>query len=97
VASAFGNAMMRRPLDLHVFLYRSSRGKVGGEIAGGTLLLLTVVGRKSGRSQTIPLAYVVDGGDYVVAASAAGAARDPAWYLNLTSAPAPRSTCAASE
>ena len=39
---------------------------------GARLLYLTTVGRKSGRSLTVPLAFVRDGEDYVVAASNGG-------------------------
>lgn len=47
------------------------------------LLLLTVKGAKSGRTMTVPLAYHMDGGRYVVAASKGGAPTHPAWYHNL--------------
>jgi deazaflavin-dependent oxidoreductase (nitroreductase family) len=54
---------------------------------GARLLYLTTVGRKSGKSRTVPLAFVRDGEDFVVAASNGGSDWQPAWWLNLQSAP----------
>jgi len=50
---------------------------------GDRLLLLTARGAKSGEQHTTPLAYHMDGGRFVVAASMGGAPRNPAWYHNL--------------
>jgi deazaflavin-dependent oxidoreductase (nitroreductase family) len=54
---------------------------------GARLLFLTTVGRKSGKSRTVPLAFVRDGEDYVVAASNGGSNWEPAWWLNLQAKP----------
>jgi F420H(2)-dependent quinone reductase len=54
---------------------------------GARLLHLTTVGRKSGTSRTVPLAFVRDDDDYVVAASNGGSDWEPAWWLNLQSEP----------
>jgi F420H(2)-dependent quinone reductase len=54
---------------------------------GAQLLYLTTVGRKSGKSRTVPLAFVRDDEDYVVAASNGGSDWEPAWWLNLQSQP----------
>lgn len=54
---------------------------------GARLLYLTTVGRKSGKLRTVPLAFVRDGADYVVAASNGGSDWEPAWWLNLQSKP----------
>ena len=54
---------------------------------GARLLYLTTVGRKSGKSRIVPLAFVRDGEDYVVAASNGGSDWQPAWWLNLQSEP----------
>ncbi|MBW5480972.1 nitroreductase family deazaflavin-dependent oxidoreductase [Streptomyces bambusae] len=51
-------------------------------------LLLTTRGRRSGRLRRTALAYVRDAEAYVLTASAAGADRHPAWYLNLLADPA---------
>ena len=50
-------------------------------------LLLTTVGRKSGRVLTLPLIFGRSGSDYVVIASKGGAPAHPAWYLNLEANP----------
>jgi F420H(2)-dependent quinone reductase len=54
---------------------------------GARLLYLTTVGRKSGKSRTVPLAFVRDDDDYVVAASNGGSDWQPGWWLNLQSGP----------
>jgi deazaflavin-dependent oxidoreductase (nitroreductase family) len=50
-------------------------------------LLLTTVGRKSGRELTLPLIFGTSGPDFVVVASKGGAPAHPAWYLNLEANP----------
>jgi F420H(2)-dependent quinone reductase len=68
--------------------YRASGGRVGARQAGRDILLLTTVGRKSGRERTHALLFVRDGERYVVCGSNFGDARHPAWYLNLRAHPA---------
>ena len=52
------------------------------------MLLLTTVGAKSGQGRTVPLLWFPDGHDaWLVVASAGGAAKHPAWYLNLATNP----------
>jgi deazaflavin-dependent oxidoreductase (nitroreductase family) len=67
--------------------FRASGGKVGGQLAGMPLLLLTTTGAKSGRVRTNPVAYTTDGDRVVVIASKAGAPISPAWYHNLVANP----------
>ena len=50
-------------------------------------LLLTTIGRKSGKQLTLPLIYGIDGERHVIVASKGGAPEHPAWYLNLQSNP----------
>jgi deazaflavin-dependent oxidoreductase (nitroreductase family) len=54
---------------------------------GMPILLLTAVGRKSGRSRTTPLMYIRDGENYVITASNNGKSRHPAWFHNLQASP----------
>jgi deazaflavin-dependent oxidoreductase (nitroreductase family) len=54
------------------------------------MLLLTTVGRRSGRERVVPLLYVEDGGRFVVVGSNGGDARPPAWWLNLRARPEAR-------
>ncbi len=50
-------------------------------------LLLSTIGRKSGRVLQLPLIFGQSGRDYVVVASKGGAPRIRAWYLNLEANP----------
>src|SRR6516165_4693174 len=50
-------------------------------------LLLTTIGRKTGRSLILPLIFGRSGKDYVVVASKGGAPAHPSWYLNLQAKP----------
>lgn len=54
---------------------------------GGALLYLTTTGRSSGARRTVPLLYVTDGDDLIVAASNGGADWEPGWWLNLQADP----------
>jgi deazaflavin-dependent oxidoreductase (nitroreductase family) len=67
--------------------FRANGGKVGGAMAGVPLLLLTTVGAKSGQTRVNPLAYLEDGGRYVIIASYAGSPTNPPWYHNLLANP----------
>ncbi|MFL6127164.1 nitroreductase family deazaflavin-dependent oxidoreductase [Actinophytocola sp.] len=67
--------------------FRANGGKVGGQFAGGNLLLLTTRGARTGNPHTTPLAYLADGDRLVVTASAAGAPRNPAWFHNVRANP----------
>ena len=70
----------------HVALFRLTGGAIGGKMGAGPVALLTVRGRKSGKPLTTPLVYLTTDRGYAVIASFAGAAKHPAWYLNLKSA-----------
>jgi deazaflavin-dependent oxidoreductase (nitroreductase family) len=63
--------------------FRANQGKVGGQMAGMPLLLLTTTGAKTGRALTKPLAYSKDGDRIFVIASFAGGPKNPAWFNNL--------------
>jgi deazaflavin-dependent oxidoreductase (nitroreductase family) len=67
--------------------FRTHGGRVGGPFEGGTLLLLTSTGAKSGQSRTTPVVYLPDGERMVIFASKAGAPTHPAWYHNLLANP----------
>ena len=73
---------------LHRWLYRASGGKLGKTFFGSPVLLLTTIGRKTGRSRTWPLTYLHDKrGHFVVSAAYGGQPKHPAWYLNLRANP----------
>lgn len=71
----------------HVFLYRLSNGKVGGSMHGAPVLLLTTLGRKSGRKHTNPVLYARDGNRIAIVASNGGRDKDPSWWKNLRQTP----------
>jgi deazaflavin-dependent oxidoreductase (nitroreductase family) len=50
-------------------------------------LLLTTLGRRSGRARRTGLIFGRDGDDYVVVASRGGADSPPDWYRNLSADP----------
>lgn len=87
------NGPRYRPPDLglvgaqHVARYQETGGEIGYEWNGTEILLLTTTGRKTGQPRTSALIYGRDGADYLVVASAGGAAKHPAWYLNLRANP----------
>jgi deazaflavin-dependent oxidoreductase (nitroreductase family) len=68
--------------------FRANQGKVGGQMAGVPLILLTTTGNKTGRTLTKPLAYTKDGDRMFVIASFAGSPHNPAWFCNLEANPA---------
>lgn len=51
------------------------------------MLLLTTIGRRSGRRHEVPLLYLRDGEQLVVIASYGGRPNYPDWYLNLVAHP----------
>ncbi|HSX09674.1 MAG TPA: nitroreductase family deazaflavin-dependent oxidoreductase [Candidatus Saccharimonadales bacterium] len=67
--------------------FRANKGIVGGMFNGMPLLLVTTIGAKSGKEVTIPVAYSMDGDNYVIVASKGGAPENPAWYYNLLAHP----------
>ena len=79
--------MTRWATRLHAWVYRRSGGRSLGRMGGQPVLLLQTTGRRSGRTCTTPVQYLADGDTSVVVASNGGAARPPAWYLNLRANP----------
>jgi deazaflavin-dependent oxidoreductase (nitroreductase family) len=70
---------------LNVWLFRRTNGRLGGRGMGGLpLLLLTVVGRRSGARYTVPVVYFDYDGDYlVVGTGMGGSEKTPQWFRNL--------------
>ena len=67
---------------------RANGGKVdSGPLAGHPLLILTSKGARSGADRRSILTYHRDGDDYVVAGTAGGSKKDPAWIHNLKAEP----------
>jgi deazaflavin-dependent oxidoreductase (nitroreductase family) len=63
--------------------FRANGGVVGGPFEGGTLLLLTSTGAKSGQPRLAPLAYLTIDGKKIIIGSKAGADTNPDWVHNL--------------
>jgi len=71
---------------IHRGIYAASGGRVGSRIAGMPVLLLTTVGRKTGKRRISPLTYFEDDGAIVLVASYGGRPHNPAWFENLIAA-----------
>jgi F420H(2)-dependent quinone reductase len=71
---------------IHRRIYSGTGGRVGRRIAGMPVLLLTTVGRKSGKRRTSPLTYFEENGAIVLVASYGGRPHNPAWFENLIAA-----------
>lgn len=84
---SLGAKGLRMVGKLNVPLYRLTRGRVGGKVGNGPVLLLTTTGRKSGEPRTAPVLYLADGERFVVINTNAGNAKVPAWSLNLRADP----------
>ena len=84
-------ATRRDWMATHRDLYLQSGGTQGhvmdiSEVGGHaftTHCLIRVRGRKSGRTQIVPLIYGDIGGEVVIVASKGGADQHPVWYLNI--------------
>ena len=71
----------------HVERYQETDGAEGHDWQGTTTLLLTTIGRKSGKPRTTPLIYQKQGDVYTVVASKGGADEPPLWFTNLEANP----------
>jgi deazaflavin-dependent oxidoreductase (nitroreductase family) len=81
-------SIVRHLVRGHVWIYRLSGGRVGQHVPWTPpMLLLDHVGAKSGKPRTTPLAYMPDGGRYIICAAKGGHPRNPAWLYNLRARP----------
>jgi deazaflavin-dependent oxidoreductase (nitroreductase family) len=66
----------------------AGRIRRAGKMMGFNALILTTVGAKSGAERTNPVGWFPGpDGSWLIVASAAGAARNPAWYHNIAAHP----------
>lgn len=85
--------VLRFVIAVHVWLYRVSKGRIGGQMSNLPVLLLTTRGRKSGLRRTVPLCYLpLPAGpesetSYAIVGSYGGSPVAPAWYRNLQATP----------
>jgi deazaflavin-dependent oxidoreductase (nitroreductase family) len=67
--------------------FRANAGKVGGQFAGGAIMILSTTGAKSGAKRENPLVYQMHGDEMIIIASFGGAKYSPPWYHNLVKNP----------
>src|SRR5687768_9648469 len=73
--------------ELHGRLYKLTGGHFFPRwFAGAPVMVLEVVGRRSGALRSTPVLYLREGDALVVMASNAGSDRTPTWWLNLREA-----------
>ena len=60
-----------------------------GPMAGTRLLVLTTTGARTGQRRRALLFFSKDGAEYLIAGTASGSTRDPAWLHNLEANPTP--------
>ena len=66
----------------------ASRVRRGGTVRGFNALVLITVGRKTGAERRAPVGWFPGpDGSWLIVASAAGAAGNPAWYYNIAAHP----------
>jgi deazaflavin-dependent oxidoreductase (nitroreductase family) len=83
-----GKVVVRAMSAANTWLFRLTGGRIGGTFPGGApVMLLTTIGRKSGRPRTAPLLYLREGEDLVIVASMAGMSKHPIWYRNIEANP----------
>ena len=58
-----------------------------GPMAGTRLLVLTTTGARTGQRRRALLFFSKDGAEYLIAGTASGSTRDPAWLHNLKANP----------
>jgi len=85
---ALARPVIRAMSALNTWVYRLSGGRIGGRfLRGAPVLLLTTVGRRTGRARTTPLLYLKDGENLLIVASQGGLPTHPVWFLNLEAHP----------
>ena len=79
--------MIRLVSLFHRWVYQISRGKAAGKLGKCNFLLLTTTGRRTGKSRTVPLLYLIDHDAYALVASYGGNPLAPSWLLNIRADP----------
>ena len=87
-----GTRGARQPAGLMVrSVNKLAAGRIrrkGGKFMGFNALILTTIGRKSGAERKNPVGWFPGkDGSWLIVASAAGAAGNPAWYYNIAAHP----------
>jgi F420H(2)-dependent quinone reductase len=84
--SAYAPSTRRHVRD-QVDRFEQSNGAEGNKTAGKPVVVLTMVGAKTGRTRKVPLMRVERGGSYLAVGSDGGAEKDPLWVRNLAAQP----------
>jgi deazaflavin-dependent oxidoreductase (nitroreductase family) len=83
----FMKKVMHAMTRAHVWLYKTSQGRLGKNFAGAPCCLITMTGRKTGLKRTIPLIHIPYKDGVVLVASQGGLDFNPTWYGNLMADP----------
>jgi F420H(2)-dependent quinone reductase len=67
--------------------FEESGGSKANTLRGMPIIVLTTIGRKSGKLRKTPLMRVEHNGEYAVVASLGGAPEHPVWYYNIKANP----------
>jgi deazaflavin-dependent oxidoreductase (nitroreductase family) len=73
----------------HVADFEASGGATGGDLhpSGVPIIIVTMMGNKSGKVRKIALMRVEHEGSFALVASMGGAPKNPGWYHNLVANP----------
>jgi deazaflavin-dependent oxidoreductase (nitroreductase family) len=82
-AVGFVNGLQSGFLRFHQAVYQGTGGLIGHRMIGVPTLLMTSVGRRSGKRRTAALVYAKDADSFVVVASNGGADSPPGWLHNV--------------
>lgn len=68
---------------LHKLIIRLTNGKLGTNLLGVPILVLTTINIKTGKQYSNPLAYIKYEDGYVCIASFGGSNKHPVWFKNI--------------
>ncbi|MED5410304.1 MAG: nitroreductase/quinone reductase family protein [Chloroflexota bacterium] len=71
----------------HTVVLRITKGKLMGRLVGLDMLLLTTVGKKTGKKRYTPLLFKKVDSNFYCAGSFGGSDKAPQWYTNILSNP----------
>ena len=71
----------------HTMVLRITKGKLMGRLVGLDMLLLTTVGKKTGKKRYTPLLFKKIDSSYYCVGSFGGSEKAPHWYTNILSNP----------
>jgi deazaflavin-dependent oxidoreductase (nitroreductase family) len=69
------------------FLIRISGGRMGTQMRIQKVFIMHTIGRKTGQSRAVPIAYFIDGNNFFVVGSNWGQPKNASWYFNLKDNP----------